>query len=110
MLFMGTSVVEGKGQAVVTATGMQTELGRIAGMIQQIPEETTPLQQKLDVLGRQLVIISLVLVAVVFASELLRGAPCWRRSWWLFRWRSPLFPRACPRWSPLPFHWEFSAW
>ena len=73
MLFMGTSVVEGKGQAVVTATGMQTELGRIAGMIQQIPEETTPLQQKLDVLGRQLVMISLVLVAVVFASELLRG-------------------------------------
>ena len=49
--------MEGKGQAVVTATGMQTELGRIAGMIQQIPEETTPLQQKLDVLGRQLVMI-----------------------------------------------------
>lgn len=73
MLFTGTSVVEGKAQAVVTATGMQTELGRIAGMIQQIPEEPTPLQRKLDVLGKQLVIISLGLVAIVFAVEMLHG-------------------------------------
>ncbi len=73
MLFMGTSVVEGKGQAVVTATGMQTELGRIAGMIQTIPEEATPLQRKLDTLGRQLVVASLVLVAVVFGIEMLHG-------------------------------------
>jgi Ca2+-transporting ATPase len=73
MLFTGTSVVEGKAQAVVTATGMQTELGRIAGMIQQIPEESTPLQRKLDVLGRQLVVVSLGLVAIVFAVEMLHG-------------------------------------
>jgi Ca2+-transporting ATPase len=73
MLFTGTSVVEGKAQAVVTATGMQTELGRIAGMIQQIPEEATPLQRKLDILGKQLVIVSLVLVAIVFAAEMLHG-------------------------------------
>ncbi len=73
MLFMGTSIVEGKGQAVVTATGMQTELGHIAGMIQTIPEENTPLQRRLDTLGKQLVIVSLVLVAVVFAIEMLRG-------------------------------------
>ena len=73
MLFTGTSVVEGKAQAVVTATGMQTELGRIAGMIQQIPEEATPLQRKLDLLGRQLVIVSLGLVAIVFAAEMLHG-------------------------------------
>jgi Ca2+-transporting ATPase len=73
MLFTGTSVVEGKARAVVTAAGMQTELGRIAGMIQQIPEESTPLQRKLDVLGRQLVIVSLGLVAVVFAAEMLYG-------------------------------------
>lgn len=73
MLFMGTSVVEGKAQAVVTSTGMQTELGRIAGMIQQIPEESTPLQRKLDLLGKQLVIVSLGLVAIVFAVEMLHG-------------------------------------
>ena len=73
MLFTGTSVVEGKAQAVVTATGMQTELGRIAGMIQQIPEEATPLQRKLDTLGKQLVIASLGLVAIVFAAEMLHG-------------------------------------
>ena len=74
MLFTGTSVVEGKAQAVVTAAGMQTELGRIAGMIQHIPEESTPLQRKLDTLGRQLVIVSLVLVAIVFAAEMLHGS------------------------------------
>jgi len=73
MLFTGTSVVEGKAQAVVTTTGMQTELGRIAGMIQQIPEESTPLQRKLDLLGKQLVIVSLGLVAIVFAVEILHG-------------------------------------
>jgi Ca2+-transporting ATPase len=73
MLFTGTSVAEGKAQAVVTATGMQTELGRIAGMIQQIPEESTPLQRKLDVMGKQLVIVSLGLVAIVFAVEMLHG-------------------------------------
>lgn len=73
ILFMGTSVVEGKAQAVVIATGMQTELGHIADMIQQIPEESTPLQGKLDVLGRQLVIVSLGLVAIVFATEMLHG-------------------------------------
>ena len=73
MLFTGTSVVEGKAQAVVTATGMQTELGRIAGMIQRIPEEATPLQRKLDTLGKQLVIVSLGLVAIVFAAEMLHG-------------------------------------
>jgi len=73
MLFMGTSAVEGKGHAVVTATGMNTELGHIAGMIQTIPEEATPLQKKLDALGRQLVMISLVLVAIVFGAEMLRG-------------------------------------
>lgn len=73
MLFTGTSVVQGKGLAAVTSTGMQTELGHITGMIQQIPEEKTPLQQKLDTLGRQLALVSLVLVAVVFAVELLRG-------------------------------------
>ena len=73
MLFTGTSVVEGKAQAVVTTTGMQTELGHIAGMIQQIPEESTPLQRKLDVLGKQLVIVSLGLVAIVFAIEMLHG-------------------------------------
>ncbi len=73
MLFTGTSVVEGKAQAVVTTTGMQTELGRIAGMIQRIPEEATPLQRKLDALGKQLVIVSLGLVAIVFAAEMLHG-------------------------------------
>ena len=53
MVFMGTSVAAGTGQAVVVATAMNTELGRIAGLIEEAGEETgTPLRQKLDALGR----------------------------------------------------------
>lgn len=52
MIFSGTAATYGRGKAVVVATGMQTELGRIAGMLKQAPEETTPLQQELDRVGK----------------------------------------------------------
>jgi len=48
MVYMGTSVVSGKARAIVVYTGMQTELGRIAGMIQEIKAEDTPLQKNLQ--------------------------------------------------------------
>ncbi len=74
MIFMGTSVAAGAGQAVVVATGMKTELGRIAGMIEAAgADEGTPLQQKLDSFGRILVWASLGIVAVLFGLGLLRG-------------------------------------
>ncbi len=74
MIFMGTSVAAGTGQAVVVATGMKTELGRIAGMIEAAgADEGTPLQQKLDSFGRILVWASLGIVAVLFGLGLLRG-------------------------------------
>ena len=74
MVFMGTSVATGQGHAVVVATAMNTEIGRIAGLIEKAgAEEDTPLQQKLDSFGRILVWASLGIVAMLFVLGLLRG-------------------------------------
>ncbi len=73
MLFMGTTVTYGRGVAVVTETGMQTELGHIADLLQTVEREPTPLQRRLAQLGRGLAAAALVIVAVVFGLGLLRG-------------------------------------
>ncbi|MGZ5538126.1 MAG: cation-translocating P-type ATPase, partial [Chthoniobacterales bacterium] len=76
MIFMGTSVANGTGRAVVVATGMQTEIGRIAALIHEAgAEEATPLQKKLESLGRVLVWASLGIVAVLLVLGLLRHTP-----------------------------------
>lgn len=72
-VFMGTIVTYGRGTAVVTSTGMQTQLGKIADMIQEVGAEKTPLQRRLEQLGRGLAIAALALVAVVFTLGILRG-------------------------------------
>jgi P-type Ca2+ transporter type 2C len=75
MVFMGTSVAAGAGRAVVVATAMNTELGRIAGLIEEAgAEEQTPLQRKLDSFGRILVWAALGIVVLLFGLGLLRGA------------------------------------
>jgi Ca2+-transporting ATPase len=73
MVYMGTSIASGRARAIVVETGMTTELGRIAGMIQDIKHETTPLQRKLEGFGRWIVYVCFVLVGVVFLLEWLRG-------------------------------------
>ena len=74
MVFMGTSVAAGTGQAVVVATAMKTELGRIAGLIETAGEaEGTPLEKKLESFGRMLVWVALGIVALLFGLGLLRG-------------------------------------
>jgi Ca2+-transporting ATPase len=73
MVYMGTSVSSGKARAVVTETGMETELGRIAGMIQEIERESTPLQKKLEQFGKWIVYLCFVLVGMVFLLGWLRG-------------------------------------
>jgi P-type Ca2+ transporter type 2C len=73
MLYLGTSVVSGKARALVTSTGMNTELGRIAEMIQDIEDNTTPLQKKLEEFGKIIVYISFFLVGVIFLMGFLRG-------------------------------------
>ena len=73
MLYSGTIVNYGRGEFVVTGTGMNTELGHIATMLQSVEEDATPLQERLDRLGRILAYAALGLVAVVIALGLLRG-------------------------------------
>ena len=69
--FMGTLVSYGRGRGVVTDTGMRTQLGLIATLLQSVETEETPLQRRLDQLGRSLSIGSLILVAVVFIVALI---------------------------------------
>jgi len=73
LAYMGTVVTQGRGWAVVIATGMQTELGKIADLIQQSGTEQTPLQRRLDQLGKLLAGVGLVVSALVFALGLWRG-------------------------------------
>ena len=72
MVFMGTEVIQGRGQVIVTNTGMTTELGRIAEMIQGVETEPTPLQQRMTQLGNVLVSGSLALVALVVVGGILQ--------------------------------------
>lgn len=71
MAFLGTTVVYGRGMGVVVATGPATVLGEIAGVIEE-PQEETPLQRRLEELGRVLGILILVVCGVVFLVEVLR--------------------------------------
>ena len=66
MVFMGTVVTNGRAVAVVTETGMSSQFGKIAGMVQAIDVEPPPLTQKMDKMGRQLITISLILTIFVF--------------------------------------------
>lgn len=73
MAYMGTIVTQGRGLAVVVATGMNTELGRIADLIQQVKEEQTPLQRRLDSLGKNLAAISVAVAALIFVLGVWQG-------------------------------------
>ncbi len=73
LAFRGTAVTGGRGAGVVVATGMATELGRLAGLLQAHPAEPTPLQRRLAVLGRRLAAACLVVCVVVFGAGVARG-------------------------------------
>ena len=73
MAFKGTTVAYGRGTGVVVATGMDTQLGRIAAGLAEADEATTPLQRRLAEFGRRLALVILAICAVVFAAGLWRG-------------------------------------
>jgi Ca2+-transporting ATPase len=74
MVYSGTIVTEGKCKAIITATGMRTEIGKIAKMLEGIKEEQTPLQKKLKKLGTYLVIATGFATLVVFILGILKGS------------------------------------
>ena len=71
MVYSGTTAVSGRGRAVVTQTAMATELGRIAGLLKDTPEELTPLQKELDKVGKTLGLVVTVIAAVMIGTILL---------------------------------------
>ncbi len=77
MVFSGTAATYGRGRAVVVATGMHTQMGRIAGMLKATPDEATPLQTELNHVGRLLgiivVVIAVVMIATIVIVEEVRG-------------------------------------
>ena len=75
LVYSGTVATYGRGRAVVTATGMNTEFGKITGMLQTVEAGKTPLQENLDRMGKTLAKATLVIVALIVALGLLRGQP-----------------------------------
>lgn len=75
MVFSGCSVTYGRGRILVTSTGMDTEMGKIAGLLGSAATQLTPLQQKLNQMGKYLGILAIAICAIIFAVGLLRGMP-----------------------------------
>lgn len=73
MAFMSTIVTYGRGKAIVTSTGMKTEIGHIANMINEVEESATPLQKKLSAFGKILGIVCLAVCAIIFVLGIMRG-------------------------------------
>jgi len=73
MIFSGTIVTSGKGQAIVTGTGMKSEIGKIAKLIEEAEEGLTPLQIKMNMLGRRLGVIIIIISVIVFLGGILKG-------------------------------------
>ncbi|MEF3076615.1 calcium-translocating P-type ATPase, PMCA-type [Methylobacter sp. Wu1] len=75
MVYMNNAVTRGRAEMVVTATGMDTEIGRLAGLLAQAEDGETPLQIQLDGLGKRLALIALLVIIGLFVSALWRGEP-----------------------------------
>jgi Ca2+-transporting ATPase len=75
MVYAGTAATYGRGSAIITATGMHTELGAIAGMLQATETTQTPLQLQLDRMGKHLAHVALVMIVVIAGLGLFRGQP-----------------------------------
>jgi P-type Ca2+ transporter type 2C len=73
LIYMGTSVLTGKSKAKVVEVGMGTEMGKIAGMLQEIENEKTPLKEKLTSLGKILVILCIAICIIVTITGIMRG-------------------------------------
>ena len=75
MLYMNTVATRGRAELLVTGTGMNTEMGKLAGMIAAAPESATPLQIQLDALGKKLAALAGLVVTLIFILDFARGLP-----------------------------------
>lgn len=75
MLYLNNAITRGRAEMVVTATGMNTEIGRLAALLAQAEDGATPLQIQLDSLGKRLALIAVAVVVVLFAGAIWRGEP-----------------------------------
>lgn len=115
MVFKGTAVVQGTGRAVITATGMQTEMGAIATMLDATVEQQTPLQKEVALIGRMLGIAVVVIAVIVVATVLLvsdikarpTSLPC---CCWEYRWQSRRFRKVFRPFCLSCWRWASSAW
>ncbi len=73
MVYSSTIISNGRGRAVITATGMQTEIGKIATLIQEKEQKTTPLQKKLHELGKYVTIAIIIIAAIIFVAGIFTG-------------------------------------
>ncbi|HEX7364680.1 MAG TPA: calcium-transporting P-type ATPase, PMR1-type [Dehalococcoidia bacterium] len=96
MVFTGTAAVYGRGMAIVAATGMSTEFGKIATMLQEVEKERTPLQVNLDQLGKLIAIGALFLCFVLAGIGVLRGHPILEMLIWGVSLAVAAVPEALP--------------
>lgn len=96
MVYMGTSIAYGRGKGIVTATGMDTEFGKIAGMLQEVEERKTPLQENLDRMGKTLLKVTLVVVAIIATLGILRGENKLETFIWAVALAVAVVPEALP--------------
>lgn len=116
MVFMGGAVngTHGRGEAAVTATGMETQMGAIATMIQAVEEEQTPLQRELTRVGKQLGLLVLVVALVVIVTGVLTGGRTTAGGWnffslaWPWPWR--LSRKGCPPLLRRCWLWVCGVW
>ena len=78
MLFTGTSIVRGKGRALVVTTGKDTELGKLSTMLSESEQQKTPLEERLDHFGQRILIACIAISAVMFGWGLYRGQDTWQ--------------------------------
>jgi Ca2+-transporting ATPase len=78
MLFTGTSIVRGKGRALVVATGKATELGKLSTMLAESEQQKTPLEERLDHFGKRILIACIAISVVMFAWGMVRGESTWQ--------------------------------
>lgn len=74
MVFVGTYIIHGRGRAIVTATGMQTEFGKIAELVQEAEDEETPLQKRLDSFAKKIAKVVIIICIAIFAIDIVEIA------------------------------------